>query len=120
MTELGMTWMAMLGTLALFAGTFFVVVAAIGLVKLPDIYCRSHALGKAVTLGIILLLIGYGLRVPEVSWLKLTFVLIFQLVTIPVTSHLFCLIAYRKDVRRWLNGAASDAGVSPERAVTEV
>lgn len=111
-----MNWMAWLGTITLFAGCFFVVVAAIGMVRLPDVYCRSHALGKAVTLGILLLLVGYGLRVPEVSWLKLTFVLIFQLVTIPVSSHLFCLIAYRKDVRRWENGREVNPRLGSEGA----
>ena len=96
-----MSWTEVLSTVAMFGGCFFVAVAAIGMVRLPDVYCRSHALGKAMTLGIMLILVGYGLRVPEASWLKLTIVLIFQLVTIPVASHLFCLIAYRKNVRRW-------------------
>ncbi|AUX20648.1 hypothetical protein SOCEGT47_011210 [Sorangium cellulosum] len=96
-----MSWTEALGTVVMFGGCFFVVVAAVGTVKLPDVYCRSHALGKAMTLGIMLLLVGYGLRVPEASWLKLSLVLLFQLVTIPVASHLFCLVAYRKGVRRW-------------------
>ncbi|MGK4007028.1 monovalent cation/H(+) antiporter subunit G [Sorangium sp. So ce1036] len=96
-----MSWTEALGTVVMFGGCFFVVVAAVGTVKLPDVYCRAHALGKAMTLGIMLLLIGYGLRVPGASWLKLSLVLLFQLVTIPVASHLFCLVAYRKGVRRW-------------------
>jgi multicomponent Na+:H+ antiporter subunit G len=92
-----------LGAVVMFCGCFFVVVAAVGTAKLPDVYCRAHALGKAMTLGIMLFLIGYGLRVPEASWLKLSLILLFQLVTIPVASHLFCLVAYRKGVRRWRN-----------------
>jgi multicomponent Na+:H+ antiporter subunit G len=82
-------------------GAFFVVVAAVGAVRLPDVYCRSHALGKAMTLGIVLVLVGYGLYVPEVSWLKLGLAVLFQFATIPVASHLFCLIAYRKGVQRF-------------------
>ncbi len=89
------------GALVMSSGGFFVLVAAIGAVKLPDIYCRAHALGKAMTLGLILILIGYGLIVPEVSWGKIAAAVCFQLVTIPVASHLFCLIAYRQRVRRW-------------------
>jgi multicomponent Na+:H+ antiporter subunit G len=92
-----------LGMIVMLGGCFFVVVAAIGTVRLPDVYCRAHALGKAMTLGIMLLVIGYGLRVPEASWLKLSLVLVFQFVTIPVAGHLFCLAAYRKGVRRWSN-----------------
>lgn len=109
-----MSGLEIAGTLVMMGGCFFVVVAAIGMVRLPDVYCRSHALGKAMTLGIMLLVLGYGLRVPEPPWLKLSLVLLFQLVTIPVASHLFCLVAYRKGVRRW-NGPASaeDAEIAP-------
>ncbi|WP_438018634.1 monovalent cation/H(+) antiporter subunit G [Sorangium sp. So ce315] len=105
-----MSWMDVLGTVVMLGGCFFVVVAAVGMVRLPDVYCRSHALGKAMTLGIMLLLVGYGLRVPEASWLKIALILLFQLVTIPVASHLFCLVAYRKGVRRWANRAPAGAG----------
>jgi len=94
-------WVELLGTLTMLGGTFFVVVAAIGVLRMPDVYCRSHALGKAMTLGIMLLLIGYGLSVPDASWFKLFVALVFQFVTIPVASHLFCLTAYRKDVKWW-------------------
>ncbi|WP_437877406.1 monovalent cation/H(+) antiporter subunit G [Sorangium sp. So ce513] len=104
-----MSWMDVLGTMVMLGGCFFVVVAAVGMVKLPDVYCRSHALGKAMTLGIMLLLVGYGLRVPEASWLKITLIVLFQLVTIPVASHLFCLVAYRKGVRRWTNQEPANA-----------
>lgn len=96
-----MTWMHTLGTIALSGGCFFIVVAALGTLKLPDVYCRAHALGKAMTLGMMLVLIGYGLRVPDSSWFKLIVILLFQLATIPAAGHLFCLIAYRKRARQW-------------------
>jgi multicomponent Na+:H+ antiporter subunit G len=96
-----MTWGPTLGAIAFAGGCFFIVVAAVGILKLPDVYCRAHALGKAMTLGMMLVLIGYGLRVPESSWFKLAVILLFQLFTIPAASHLFCLIAYRKRARQW-------------------
>jgi len=40
----------------LLGGTFFMFVGALGVVRLPDVYCRSHAASKCVTLGIIGLL----------------------------------------------------------------
>lgn len=88
-----------LGFLSLLGGCFFFVVAAVGVLKLPDVYCRAHALGKAMTLGLILLLIGYGLSVPDAPWFKLSLALLFQLVTIPVSSHLFCLVAHQKGMK---------------------
>lgn len=92
---------AAIGLVVMVVGALLIVLAAIGTMKFPDVYCRAHAVGKAMTLGIMLLLLGYGLRTPDVSWLKLIFILLFQFTTIPVGSHLFSQIAYRKGVRRW-------------------
>lgn len=92
---------SLLGSACLLAGGFFIVVAAVGVLRLPDLYCRAHALGKAMTLGIIFLLAGWGLLVPGVSWTKIAVAIVFQFVTIPVASHLLCLAAYRKRVRHW-------------------
>ena len=89
------------GLLFMAGGAFFMGVAAIGIARLPDVYCRAHAVGKAMTLGIILLLFGMGLLVEGVAWWKVLLAIAFQLATIPVASHLFCLVAYRKRVKRW-------------------
>jgi multicomponent Na+:H+ antiporter subunit G len=91
----------LLGLLLLLGGAFFMIVAAVGVAKLPDVYCRAHAVGKAMTLGIILLLLALGVLVPAVAWWKVGLAVFFQFATIPVASHLFCLVAYRKRVRRW-------------------
>lgn len=90
-----------LGLLLFAGGAFFMIVAALGVAKLPDVYCRAHAVGKAMTLGIILLLLSLGVIVESVAWWKVWLAIAFQLATIPVASHLFCLVAYRKRVKRW-------------------
>lgn len=92
---------AVLGFLMLAGGAFFMLVAAIGVARLPDVYCRAHAVGKAMTLGVVLLLLGLGILVEAVSWWKVWLAIAFQFATIPVASHLFCLVAYRKRVKRW-------------------
>ncbi len=90
-----------LAALLAVAGGFFLMVAGVGVLRLPDAYCRSHALGKAMTLGIICILLAMGLSIPGLAWWKVALAVVFQLVTIPVASHLFCLIAYRRRLRRW-------------------
>ncbi len=95
------TVLLILGILLFTGGVFFMLVAAIATARLPDVYCRSHGVGKAMTLGIILLLLGYGVLVDDVAWWKIFLAIGFQFGTIPVASHLFCLVAYRKKVRRW-------------------
>ncbi len=91
----------LMGGLCLAGGCFFLLVAGVGVVRMPDAYCRAHALGKAVTLGLILLLLALGLLVEAVAWWKIAAAIFFQLLTIPVASHLFCLVAYRQRLRRW-------------------
>jgi multicomponent Na+:H+ antiporter subunit G len=82
-------------------GAFFLLVAGVGVLRLPDAYCRSHALGKAMTLGVILLLLAMGIVVDGLAWWKILTAIGAQVVTIPVASHLFCLIAYRRKLRHW-------------------
>ncbi len=91
----------LLGLAFLAGGVFFLVVAAVGVARLPDVYCRAHAVGKAMTLGVILALLALGLLVESVAWWKVWVAIAFQFATIPVASHLFCLVARQKRVRRW-------------------
>ena len=46
----------------LLSGAFFMLVAAIGVLRLPDLYQRLHASSKAATLGVALLLLGAALH----------------------------------------------------------
>lgn len=89
------------GAVLFLGGVFFMMVAAVGTMKLPDVYCRSHGVGKAMTLGVTLLLLALGVTVESVAWWKVALAIIFQFATIPVASHLFCLVAYRKKVPHW-------------------
>lgn len=103
----------MIGALSLLSGLFFLLVAGVGICRLPDVYCRAHALGKALTLGVILLLVSLGLLIDGVSWWKIFLAIGFQLVTIPVASHLLCLIGYRRKIRRWSKlGWVEDSGAA--------
>ena len=63
---------------------------------MPDFFTRSHSIGKGMTLGISLLLIGLWLSSPNVSGLKIIIAIFFQFVTIPVASHLLSQLAYRR------------------------
>ena len=40
------------------AGAFFLFVGSIGVVRLPDFYTRTHAVGKSDTLGLVLAILG--------------------------------------------------------------
>jgi multicomponent Na+:H+ antiporter subunit G len=80
----------------LLLGAALCFVAGIGLLKLPDTLTRMHAATKPQVLGVLLVLLGLGLRLR--SWVDLgTLVLIgaFQLMTVPVAAHIVARAAYR-------------------------
>jgi multicomponent Na+:H+ antiporter subunit G len=85
-----MTWNESISALFLLSGVFFILVANLGILILPDVLCRAHALSKAATLGLLLMLTGLWIRLgPEAVGLKIVLTLVFQFITIPISSHLF-------------------------------
>lgn len=81
--------------LCLGLGSLFCVVGGIGLVRLPDLYSRTHAATITDTLGAGLVLLGLMLQAgPTLTALKLLMVLAFLLVTSPVSSHALVKAAY--------------------------
>jgi multicomponent Na+:H+ antiporter subunit G len=79
----------------LLAGTFFMLTGSIGLVRMPDLYCRMHAASKCVTLGIsgLLLAVILYLQTPEIA-VKGLFAIVFQFLTAPVSAHMIARAAY--------------------------
>ncbi len=91
------------------SGALLILAAAIGVLRLPDVLCRSHAVAKALTLGIFLLLLGLWVDQGEKQTaLKLLLAIFFQVVTIPVGSHLVGLLAFETDIPRWRQRAMDD------------
>jgi multicomponent Na+:H+ antiporter subunit G len=96
------------------SGALLMLTAAIGVVRLPDVLCRSHAVAKALTLGIFLMLLGLWVHLGEKQTaLKIVLAIFFQLVTIPVSSHLVGLLALKKNLPRWKARPISDHRTQP-------
>ncbi len=91
-------------------GAVFILIAAIGLVRLPDTLCRSHAVAKASTLGIFSLLLGLWLELgASAVGLKILLAIVFQVTTIPAAAHLVSLLAKQKNLPRWRESGPSSA-----------
>ncbi|SMC80147.1 monovalent cation/H(+) antiporter subunit G [Papillibacter cinnamivorans] len=91
-----------IGSILIFCGVFFVVVAAIGVVRLPDFYARLHASGKAETLGAILCLTGLAVYCgPNQTSLKLILIIFFLLFANPVGTHVISRAAFRYGILPW-------------------
>ena len=78
-----------LSAVLMIAGAATAVIAAVGLLRLPDVFARMHVATKPATLGVTLCLPGAALRVSGASTVtKLVLAIIFQLVTTPAAGHL--------------------------------
>ncbi|MBM9460166.1 monovalent cation/H(+) antiporter subunit G [Nocardioides sp. zg-536] len=87
-----MTWAGVADTLAAICfllGATLAMIAAIGVLRLPDLLSRMHAATKPQSLGLVLVLMGLALRAREADVIGLlTLVGVFQLLTTPVANHM--------------------------------
>lgn len=99
----------LLTALLVLSGALLILASAIGVLRLPDVLCRSHAVAKALTLGIFLMLLGLWVHQGErQTALKILLAIFFQVVTIPVGSHLIGLLAFQKNLPRWQHRPMDD------------
>lgn len=81
---------------ALVTGALLSLLASIGLVRFPDVLSRMHAATKPQVLGLLMILLGVGLRVRSpVDVGTLVVVAVFQMLTTPVAAHMVGRAAYR-------------------------
>lgn len=89
------------GVLA-FAGGCFVLLAGVGVVRLPDVLTRMHAATKAGTLGVALVAAASALLLGGVAPMATAGLIVLLLVlTNPAASHLLGRAAYLSDAPRW-------------------
>lgn len=80
-------------------GSIFAFLAALGILRLPDLYTRMHAASKAGAVGAGLMLLGVALvAVDGAVILRAVLGIIFLLLTTPVSAHLLARAAYRAGV----------------------
>ncbi len=97
-----MALMSDLGTLCVLAGLPFFVSGTVGLLRLPDIYTRLHALTKADNVGLGLVIVGLALRSSSLLIAaKLLLIWILVLVASSASCHLIARSALRKGIRPW-------------------
>lgn len=82
-------------------GSIISVISAFGLIRLPDVYTRSHAATKSSTLSVLACLLGafiYFWSNDGFVSVRLILGIIFVFLTAPVAGHLVCRAAYRSRV----------------------
>jgi multicomponent Na+:H+ antiporter subunit G len=86
-------------------GFFFNLAGVVGIIRLPDVYCRLHASSKNTTLGSLLIVFGLAIRqLFAGSWpdsLKLLFIGLILIIVSPIASHALARAAYWSGVPLW-------------------
>jgi multicomponent Na+:H+ antiporter subunit G len=87
----------------LMAGSVFLLIGGLGLIRLPDFYTRIHAAGITDTMGAWLILIGLMF---SAGWtlisVKLVMLLFFLAVTSPLASHALAKAAFLRGLEPML------------------
>jgi multicomponent Na+:H+ antiporter subunit G len=83
-------------------GLFFLVVAAIGVIRFPDVSTRSHAVSLTDSLGAFFLLGGLALYEGfSTNLVKILVVLVLLYLLNPVIAHATVRSAYRSGLQPW-------------------
>ena len=90
--------------LTIVVGVIFIIVTAVGLIRLPDVYTRTHAASKSATLGVMFILLGVFLH----FWLieghinsRILLGIVFLFITGPIGGHVIGRAAYLTGVKLW-------------------
>ena len=87
---------------ALIAGALFVLISAIGLLRLPDLFMRMHATTKTTSLGMTLILIGVIITFPTWSVLiKGVLIIAFIFLTNPLGAHMISKAGHLLGTQKW-------------------
>lgn len=84
------------------SGSGFALLAALGVLRLPDVFTRMQASTKASTLGVGCLLLGTALHLGDFgSLIRAASIGAFILLTTPVAAHVIARASYLADVPLW-------------------
>lgn len=97
----------LIGSLILL-GAFFALTAAVGVLRLPDFFCRIHAATKAGAFGATLIILASVLHVGTLqSLIQGILITGFFYLTAPVASHAIGRAAFRRGEKLWEGTQAS-------------
>lgn len=86
----------------LIVGCLFTLLAAIGVLRMPDIYCRMHSATKAGAFGSALILIAVMIAHPSPRVIiEALAILFFFYLTAPIAAHLVGRVCFRSHLEIW-------------------
>lgn len=83
-------------------GTIFILLAAIGIIRMPDLYLRISVTTKAATLGVGLILVCLAIYFHNLSvGSRVLAIILFVFLTAPISAHLIGRAAYFTGTPLW-------------------
>ncbi|MDZ7269033.1 MAG: monovalent cation/H(+) antiporter subunit G [candidate division KSB1 bacterium] len=83
-------------------GAVFMLLAAVGVLRMPDLYLRMSAISKAATLGVICVLLGAALHFADFAIsARIIAIVVFLILTAPVAAHKIGRAAYLAGPGLW-------------------
>lgn len=90
-------------------GSLFILLAAVGILRMPDTYLRMAVSTKAATLGIGLILIAAAMYFQDLSTTtRVLAIIVFILLTAPVGAHLIGKASYISGNKLWEGSIMDD------------
>jgi multicomponent Na+:H+ antiporter subunit G len=88
--------------LSLVMGALFMLLAAVGLLRMPDTYMRLQAASKGVTMGVGWMMLAVALQfAPPGGILRALAIFTFVYFTAPISAHLLGHVCYATGVPLW-------------------
>jgi multicomponent Na+:H+ antiporter subunit G len=106
-----------IGSLLLVIGAFFVLVAAFGLLRLPDVLSRMQATSKATTLGLSTIMVAAAMHAGTAdTTVRVVLIILFTFMTAPIGAHVLSRAAYRTAAGGWPNLVVDELGTAGDPA----
>ncbi len=100
------------------SGAALMLLAAIGVLRFPDVYCRMSATSKSATLGVALVLFGAAWHFGSADLAGQAVVtVVFLYLTTPIAAHRIARAGWKSGVRPWSGTGADEFG--PPRETDE-
>lgn len=88
--------------LLLWVGSIFTVLAAIGILRMPDVFMRMQVATKAATLGVTCVALAAAVHFGDLATTARAVLIVFFLfLTAPVAAHTIGRAAYVAGARLW-------------------
>ncbi len=94
--------LSILAGILILLGSAFAVIAALGILRMPDLFMRMHAATKAGTLGVGFIVLAVAIFFADLRvFVEALLIILFLLLTVPIGTHVLARAAYIKGLVLW-------------------